>query len=444
MQAAFDSLDNILNGSDSEDSLDDDSDLEDIYENEMADLGKEIMNMQTPHVDIKIRPQMVEVIEFDESNNVLDLNIRNDFKNESIYHETDIFTEPVSTTNTMEGYLSNVSFHEKDLIVELIPSEDMVIYRCNYGIIKYENYTEPVKVRKTNRGRKKKEKVKKNRKKQGSGSDFNSQITFVTRSLLTDCVDGIVPYGTKVYKFKVFRTGKIQLPGVHQLNIDDVINCAKNIANVLNFHLHPFETNIAKITKVVNINPVMKNYKFAVKMPPSHIIDMDALRMLLSTERGNQMRSEDVEKEHPHIFMLKYNRQDTKLSIKFSTPIYKKPKKKTRINIFMRGKINVLGAFDSKTSYQICDYLHWLFTNNKNSLIVPEGNMKVGAPIPWAENIYQDSDEIAIGISDDFINWIPELPPLSEQEYDSIMEFVSDTYDEVVEKALKCLRELTG
>lgn len=448
MEAAFDAMNDIINGSDSDTDSDDDNLEDDDYNVELAAFEEQVRQMQAPVVDIEPRPQMIEVFEFDAENNVLDPEVRENFKTECIFEETHIFSSPLSTTNTMEGYLSNVSFHEKDLIEELLPDTNMVLYRCNYGKLKYEGYTEPVKERKTNRGRKKKEKKKKLRKKQGTGVDFNSQITFVARSsLVPEPVDGIIPYGAKVYKFKVFRTGKIQLPGVHQHLIDDVIACTRKIADVLNFHLHPGEENPTKITNVININPVMKNYKFLAKLPPGHIIDLSALGQVLARERRRQF--DDVALDngaplHPPIFMLKYTRQDTKLSIKFSTPIYKNPKKKTRINIFMRGKINVLGAFQAHVTKRICEYLHWIFVENYDTLIVPEGVSVRADVVTWVENIDQESEEEFEKIYNGFLNWIPEVPYITQDEYEDIIEFVSCIYDDALEAADEYVRECLG
>lgn len=456
--SAFDSMFDIINESDSEEELIDNGDenvndnIEEDpeYQAEMNAMAEEMMQLAPPVVDINAKPVMIEVVEFDPANNILDPDVREEFKHECVFEETDIFSRPISTTNTMEGYLSNVSFHERDLIEELVPDEDFVIYKCNYGKLKYEGYTEPVRQRKTNRGRKKKPKKKKHRKKQGNGGDFNSQVTVVIRSSLASApVDGIVPYGTKVYKFKVFRTGKLQLPGVHQHLIDDVVACTKKIVQILNFHLHAGEENTAKLTNIININPVMKNYKFIVKLPPGHIIDMEALRRILFKTKtydpsmvellNGLLGSENVPikdefegmPKHPSIFMLKYNRQDTKLSIKFSTPIYKKPKKKTRINIFMRGKINILGAFYSSVTHQICEFLHWVFERNYDTLIVPEGLADLlPPPVVWTSNI-EDTDDIEFWDTiNSFINWLPQLPVITDTEYNEMVDFLMQCYRE--------------
>jgi hypothetical protein len=402
----------------------------------------EVRALAPAEVNIPNREEFIEVAEFDDAHNVLDPTIRERFKHETIFEPDQIFTTPISTTNTMEGYISNVKFHESELILEVLPDEDVVIYRCNYGKVIYEGYTEPVVTKLTNRGRKKKTKKKKFRKKQGNGTDFNSQLTFVIRSpsvaIGPPNSAGIceVPSSAQVYKFKVFRTGKIQLPGVHQRDIDNVIASARLIAQILNVHLHPGVHDPACISQMINMNPVMKNYKFTVRVPPGHILDLKELGKLVADEkeRGDGPLEDDdyMPPSHPPIFMWKYSRQDSKLSIQFSTPIYRKPKKETRINIFMRGRINILGAFNIEDTRRICDYLHWLFEMYPERVIVPECCDDEEEEPLWTANITPMSEEEYAAVMYESLHWLPSIPAISEEEYAAIMELVDEAYAEKI------------
>ena len=80
-----------------------------------------------------------------------------------------------------EAKISNINFKEKELIelLSLDDNSDIIKIGCNfkeYISDKYIELTKPVK--KSNRGRKKKVKPISNRKVQGNGKYFNSQITF--------------------------------------------------------------------------------------------------------------------------------------------------------------------------------------------------------------------------------------------------------------------------
>jgi len=215
------------------------------------------------------------------------------------------------------------------------------------------------------------------------GTSFNSQLTFVVKSALEPVINDKVSPSAKVYKFKIFRTGKLQLPGVQQSSIDDVIQCTRYIIDALNDVLYDGEP----VAQLVNINPVMKNHKFVVKIPPTHIINLTLLKKMLDEER---VACAPGAPPHPAVYNVKYTRQDTKLSVKFSTPIFKKPHKRTRINIFMRGKINILGGFDNEASRAICSYLHWLFDVFGDQIIQSESRLEP-APKP----------EISLGLSEE-------------------------------------------
>jgi len=399
---------------------------------------QEMLQIDVPDIVIEPIHEMIEIFEYDKNHNMLNHVVREAFRVETVFEETYLFTAPISTTNTVEGYMSNVAFHERELIMELEPDSDIVMYRCNYDRLRYVGYIEPVKIRTTKRGRKKQVKKKKARKKQGNGDDFNSQVTFVVRSRRVAALeDGTIPYGAKVFKFKIFRTGKIQLPGVCPNSIDDVVECSQVIADTLNMHLHPGEQNPARMTQVINMNPVMKNYKFAVKIPPGSIIDLGALAKTIAREAAVPHAAEPV---HPPVFFIKYTREDTKLSVKFSTPIPRRPKKKTRVNIFMRGKINILGGFEAEVTRQICTYLHWLFEENYENIIAEEGRPDTAK---WFTNIMPLTENECAAILYDCCNFIPDVF-VSQEDLDRIGELAEEYHREKIEAADAAIDEMLG
>ncbi len=416
---------------------------DDEYNAGMLSVTDQIRQLEPPPPPVPTARAMIEVVAFDPAHNILDPAVREEFQNETIFEDTHIFSAPKTTTNTMDGYFSNVRFHEEELIQVVIPDKNILVYKCNYGKVVYPLYVEPVKQKKTNRGRKKIDKKKKLRKKQGAGSDFNSQITFIIRSTLTpDPGDGVVPSDTKVYKFKVFRTGILQLPGASDIStIGDIIECTRFITQALNFYLHPGETNIMKLTNTININPVMKNYKFVIKMPPGHIIDMSAFRDILTREQARQ------DPARPPITMVKYSRSYTNLLFAFSTPIFRKPQKTTSVSVFLRGKVNILGAFCARASRRICEYIHDLIEQHYDDIIVPEGGVRVNPVVyEWVENIEQMDDCALRAHIDRFTNWLPrDTPRISAEDYDEIVEWIEHAYARVMAEAAAGLaREFAG
>jgi hypothetical protein len=304
--------------------------------------------------------------------------------------------------------------HERDLIKVVRPTFDIIGYNCNYGHVYHPWYTPPPPKKK----KKSLAKTRKPRKQQGDGSSFNSQITFLVRSLHNPPIDyesEHIPSDTHVYKFKVFRTGKIQLPGVRQDNIDDVLECSNFVVDMLNECLHrpsnDQETIVDNIcsadttlqppsaltsgpsaltsgpSTLIYLRPVMKNYKFIIKLPANHIIDLPALKRIVDCDRVgacpcDSARTCVCEYRYPNmplVYITKYSRRESKMSITFTTPVTHKLKKKTRLNVFMRGRSNLLGAFYQTDTTIICDYLHHLFELYTDVLIVPEGGCE---PLP--------------------------------------------------------------
>jgi hypothetical protein len=81
---------------------------------------------------------------------------------------------------------------------------------------------------KSNRGRKpKKDNKKKKRKKQGTGDQFSSQMTFDIKSKIPG----------KLYKIKLFRKGSIQIPGSRELENADIIEPLRILSSYLSNYL---------------------------------------------------------------------------------------------------------------------------------------------------------------------------------------------------------------
>ncbi len=404
MSSAFSAMLDMLSEPDTED-----------YSEKMAEITNEVRSITLPptiapqHAQEKGRSGSM----YDEDNTLLDTDVRERFKAECNTPALPLFTALQPTTSTIEGFVSNVKLHERDLIQELYPDEDIVMYRCNFGKVVHDGYVEVEKVRTTNRGRKKKPKKERKRKVQGNGTDFNSQVTCVVRSTLSML---------KVHKIKVFRNGKLQLPGVHQSTVEDAIICAQKVAWVMNVHLHTTETDPAKKAYITNLNPVMKNYKFVVVLPPGHIIDLATLRSIFAQERLHNATA-----PRPAIFTIKYSRQDAaKLSIKFDTPMRRRADKRVRINIFMRGRINILGAFHFDTTMVLYKYLHSIFETHRAELIVAEGDRKGDPYIMTTQNIEPPTpSELAAILATQRSSVHERGIHLSEEEYQEIISWAA-------------------
>jgi len=330
--------------------------------------------------------------------NLLDPEIRARFKQDLIDTDGEILTRPKSTTITLQGGFSDLYINEKTDIDKLDTYGDVVEIKCNYGHKIAPGYVKPCKKKTSNRGRKRKvkEEKKKQRKVQGTGEAFSSQITFVVRSTIwNEKTDA-----WKEFEYKVFRNGEFIFPYAQPQYIDEIIDGAHKVAELLNIALNYDEPEDVPRIKLVYISPVMINYRFHLQLERGQLIDLAVLKHILLAEKaideGKEIKTlEDIaammapqkqkkrrgrpkiqngqgteailvdngpaaehrycldyididvirgmlasandnfkREKHPPIFDVKYSREDTSLFLRMSTPIVGNPDKQTCISVF--------------------------------------------------------------------------------------------------------------
>jgi len=179
-----------------------------------------------------------------------------------------LFSPFENSTCSVNGWLCDVNFNEEDIIPFMLCTGNIIRLDCNYGHKVSDVIAKQQTEKKSNRGRKKKDKVKKMRKYQGDGSSFNSQITIgilgthVRRkpfipdkhSINAKIVGKDLESVTKEYKIKVFRNGSITIPGVLTEDMSDIKQPLNEVCDYLSRLL------IADV-KPVTISSVMRNYK---------------------------------------------------------------------------------------------------------------------------------------------------------------------------------------
>lgn len=346
---------------------------------------------------------------FDDSNN---LSIKECFERYSAPISTDedkIVTPPILTTTTTVGMFENLTINEEKDIGKFVADEHVVMIKSNYGCTTYDNYVVPKKEKTSKRGRKKTEKkVKKSRKRQGTGECFNSQISFT------------VLHNGGLYKFKVFRDGIVQLPGVTPKKLPDVIAACKYVADSISKALTGGEREI----KLKGIYPNMNNYKFYLRMEQGQKIFLTKLNTMLKIE---QMRDHGVldkymkggvcncelrdcidcyqqailkenapdkrfePPEHPKIADVKYTLSRSCLSVRFATPVAGNAQKHLLLKIYpgtniernydaekqsepdWGGKMNIQGGLDEKTTRQVYEYMNAVFEYYYDDVVGYEG-----------------------------------------------------------------------
>lgn len=183
------------------------------------------------------------------------------FNNFQTYNEAPmLFTESSNTTNSIKGRISGIDFMEQDLLPRLECKGNIVCVKCKYGQKFIDGYVDAKA--KTNRGRKKKERVKKYRKKIGVITSFQSMIMFVIRREYAG--------KEKRYKFLLFRNGKFTLTGVPS-SVEATMN---SILGELTTYLQAYFTTTVKLDYY---HITSRNFKF---QSIAHNIDLVELHKL--------------------------------------------------------------------------------------------------------------------------------------------------------------------
>jgi len=190
-----------------------------------------------------------------------------------------LFSPVKNSTCSLNLMLSGISFHEEELTPNIYCHGRIVGIDSNFGHKTLPFYRSPKKKKESNRGRKCAEKPKSSRKMPGDGTCFNSQITFVVvadfKRLIPEKNDDYThtairyndgyEYIQKEYKMKLFRTGRLGIPGVIH---EDYSDLKEPVQYLINYLKSIFKTDI----KIIDVVPEMKNYKF-------HLLDNQHLKM---------------------------------------------------------------------------------------------------------------------------------------------------------------------
>lgn len=269
------------------------------------------------------------------------------------------FSPIVPTTFGLSGALSKIAFNESTLMPRIGAHLRYPCIRAvsNFGDVMVDNFQELVSTKKIDmsttiksarvRAKKHARMCAKPRKVQGNGTCFNSSILFW---IFSDT------YNT-VYKIRLFRTGQFGLPGTKPMMIRDILHLVRNA-------FIPMLSAILSVADIelLSLFPIMKNYKWQRIIAENQILNLPFI-------------AERIQSDTHHPFPISYVKCDLcspKLSIKFNTPASgsadasasSSASKMVRINIFLSGKINILGAHEVDVTRELCRYIIGILTDD--------------------------------------------------------------------------------
>lgn len=289
---------------------------------------------------------------------------------------TRLLTSPINCLEVCSGFISNIRIHERELVERATPNADTPVFNSNFGRKMYEHYMHPVPPPKTNRGRKPKKTATKQRKRQGNGNDMASQASIHVRSRVSELAHGyIISPDALMYKMKVFCTGDVQVPNASQVDLNDMLICTRDVlVGELNKMIHGGEP----VSKLLYMVPTLKNYKMNINLPKDYVIDLTYLkRLLLDVQAaecglgspGLLRKPLSSAPAHPSILHVIYTRKDSNLAVLFSTPTPQLPDKKLRFNIYIDGRVTILGGLYMSMTSAIYYFIDWIMETNYHQLI---------------------------------------------------------------------------
>ena len=294
--------------------------------------------------------------------------------------ENGILTPLNPSTATIQGIFTNVEL-SGDMVEIFVLTGNIISAASNDGTVFNANYVMPVvEEKKSKRGRKKKEKPKTKRCKNGK---FGSMVQFVVRSVYKR---------NKVYKIKAFNKETFQVPGVLDPYFGDVMPALYELAKFLEDSLGSEKVVITGIKALMRnytcriVNPLYKINlalfaKFIINYQVSEMSKyalLERLRERSAFQHNNLIH--EIDKFLPinrmGIVSIQFDLEKyAGIKIKFRRPLHKinGPKdvlKDITIKLYQSGKINIDGGKEIAEIEELYLWLNSIFIKNKEELII--------------------------------------------------------------------------
>jgi hypothetical protein len=290
-----------------------------------------------------------------------------------------IFSDPIMFTCTYEARVGNIGRSHQELTHVLGPmvaksNGPVKALNSNFGHYCQPGYSKYLKKPKpaTQKQAVKRQGIAparvRQRKPQGDATCFNSALEL---TIIPDVQDKDTPAKvreileadpSKYYAVKSFpTTGQTQVPGVKCPKFTD----GKHVARIWARFLTRAKVgkSLNEDVTVVAERPILVNYKFELCRASDRII----VNLSKIVKHLQALKAKHGGLPFP-IREIKDPQDSQNMSFKFVCPAVgpagEKTEKKVRVNIFYRGKVNILGARDPDSPQTIYEYLAKLFHAN--------------------------------------------------------------------------------
>lgn len=331
---------------------------EDTYE---ASLGLEVADINLKKNNPKILEKKIPIgISFPSRNLLIDSS-REAILDELRMPDREFVTAPKIFIVTLDGFISGIKFVEKTHMDCLDPTYDIPIIKSNYGEKMHKDFYIYSPVKRSNRGRNKKE-IPENKKKKVK--NLKSQITFnIRRPELERSGDVII--------HKLFRSGNIQVSGLTYNDIDSAVIMINKLIDLLRgTELIEKDTDgIPVEPKLTSLCSIMENYKFNIIIDRKESINLMNLKREI-VKNAYVLGSINDTGEPITLLYVAYDSTLAAMKFVFTVPLMPKKKKTLITNVFSTGKVNILGCCGAKYARIVAKFLDVIMRKSRDYIVI--------------------------------------------------------------------------
>lgn len=362
----------------------------DIYDDNDEDTYEASINLEITDINSKmnnknlLKKKIPIGISFPNRNLLIDSS-REAIMDELRMPDREFVTAPKIFIVTLDGFISGIKFIEKTHMDCLSPTYDIPIIKSNYGEKMHKDFYVYAPVKRSNRGRNKKE-IPENKKKKVK--NLKSQITFnIRRPEIERSGDVII--------HKLFRSGNIQVSGLTYNDINSAIIMINTLINLLrDTDLIEKDTEGNSVEpKLTSLCSIMENYKFNIIISRKESINLMSLKREI-IKNSYLLESINDTGEPITLLYVAYDSTLAAMKFVFAVPLMPKKKKTLITNVFSTGKVNILGCCGAKYARIVAKFLDVIMRKSRDFIVIYNRDCN------WAnylsEDILGDLDESVI------------------------------------------------
>lgn len=285
--------------------------------------------------------------------NILNPDVRKKVQEELMMSDMKHVTAPKIFIITASGDVTGIKFNEYQHMNFLIPTEDIPIIKSNCGELRHENYYIFANIKKSNRGRTKKETKKK------SVENLKSQITFCVRR-------PEIEKSNQLIKHKLFRSGNIQISG---LTYDDIDQAQEMVQKIINLISGTDLVAPGEEVKMTSLCAIMENYKFNIILRRKESINLSHFKREIDNN-SHLLDAVNDTKEEISLLYVSYDGSKAAMKMVLYCPSIQKKKKTLITNVFSTSKVNILGCCGIRYARVISKFLNAVLMRSRERIII--------------------------------------------------------------------------